>query len=90
VYGLVDTPWWATASRLIYNCSTHKTPEIHRWLLRCTSPRRVPRSSWLNLVERWFGELTTKKLRRSSHATVKALADDINAWTQACVRRHVS
>jgi hypothetical protein len=34
-----------------------------------------------DLVERWFGELTTKKLRRSSHATVKALADDITAWT---------
>jgi hypothetical protein len=34
-------------------------------------------------VERWFGELTTNKLRRSSHATVKALAVDINAWTLA-------
>jgi hypothetical protein len=45
----------------------------------------APRSWWTsnNLVERWFGELTTKKLRRSSHATVKTLADDLNAWTQA-------
>jgi transposase len=69
---------------ILDNYSTHKTPEIHRWLLR--HPRFVlhftpTSSSWLNLVERWFGELTTKKLRRSSHATVKALADDITAWT---------
>jgi transposase len=71
---------------ILDNYSTHKTPEIHRWLLR--HPRFVLHftptgSSWLNLVERWFGELTTKKLRRSSHATVKALADDITAWTTA-------
>jgi transposase len=71
---------------ILDNYSTHKTPEIHRWLLR--HPRFVLHftptgSSWLNLVERWFGELTTKKLRRSSHATVKALAEDITAWTQA-------
>ena len=30
-------------------------------------------SSWLNLVERWFGELTTKKLKRSAHRSVRAL-----------------
>jgi transposase len=60
---------------ILDNYSTHKTPEIQRWLLR--HPRFVLHftptgSSWLNLVEHWFGELTTKKLRRSSHATVKA------------------
>ena len=71
---------------ILDNYSTHKTPEIHRWLLR--HPRFVLHftptgSSWLNLVERWFGELTEKKLRRSSHDTVKQLNDDINAWTDA-------
>ena len=35
----------------------------------CTSPRPV--SSWLNLVERWFAELTTKKLRRGTHTSVR-------------------
>ena len=35
-------------------------------------------SSWLNQVERWFSELTTKKLRRSTHHTVSELRDDIN------------
>lgn len=68
------------------NYSTHKTPEIHRWLLR--HPRfhlhfTPTGSSWLNLVERWFAELTDKKLRRSSHDSVTELITDINAWTDA-------
>ena len=47
------------------NASTHKTPAIRRWLT--AHPRFVlhftpTSSSWLNLVERWFAELTTKKL----------------------------
>jgi transposase len=68
---------------ILDNYSTHKTAEIHRWLLR--HPRfhlhfTPTSSSWLNLVERWFGELTEKKLRRSSHRSVKELIDDINAW----------
>ena len=71
---------------ILDNYSTHKTPAIHRWLLR--HPRfhlhfTPTGSSWLNLVERWFGELTTKKLRRSSHTSVTELADDITAWTVA-------
>ena len=64
------------------NDSTHKTPAIQRWLLAhprfsCTSPR--PRS-WLNLVERWFGELTTKQIRRGVHTSVQALNADIRSW----------
>ena len=37
-------------------------------------------SSWMNLVERWFSELTTKWLRRGTHTSVKDLKDSINAW----------
>ena len=37
-------------------------------------------SSWLNLVERWFAELTTKKLRRGTHTSVRQLNTDIRAW----------
>jgi transposase len=65
------------------NLSTHKTPKVHKWLLR---HRRFhfhftpTYSSWLNLVERWFAALTTKKLRRSAHRSVKELAADITAW----------
>ena len=39
-----------------------------------------PSSSWLNLVERWFSELTTKKLRRGTHTSVRQLNTDIRAW----------
>jgi len=65
------------------NASTHKTPAIKRWLV--AHPRFVlhftPTSaSWLNLVERWFGELTTKKLQRGTHRTVRELNNDIRDW----------
>jgi transposase len=68
---------------ILDNLSTHKSPLVHRWLLR---HRRFhfhftpTYGSWMNLVERWFSALTTKKLRRSAHRSVKALAADINAW----------
>jgi transposase len=65
------------------NYATHKTPEIHKWLLR--HPRfylhfTPTSSSWLNLVERWFAELTNRKLRRSAHRTVAELETDIRKW----------
>ena len=65
------------------NSSTHKTPAIQRWL--AGHPRFVlhftpTSSSWLNLVERWFSELTTKKLRRGSHNSVRQLNNDIRGW----------
>ena len=68
---------------ILDNASTHKTPAIHRWLL--AHPRFVlhftPTSaSWLNLVERWFGELTTKALQRGTHRSTRALDADIRAW----------
>ena len=37
-------------------------------------------SSWLNLVERWFAELTNKLLRRGTHRSVRQLNADIRAW----------
>lgn len=65
------------------NASTHKTPTVKRWLTN--HPRFVlhftpTSSSWLNLVERWFAELTTKKLRRGTHTSVRQLNADIRAW----------
>jgi transposase len=67
------------------NASTHKTPAVKRWLT--THPRFVlhftpTSSSWLNLVERWFAELTTKKLRRGTHTSVRQLNTDIRAWIE--------
>ncbi len=54
------------------NASTHKTPAVKRWLLahpRFVSHFTPTSSSWMNLVERWFAELTTKKLQRSTHTS---------------------
>jgi transposase len=68
---------------IVDNSSTHKTPEIHRWLLR--HPRFALHftptySSWLNLVERWFAELTQKWLRRGTHRSTNELEDAIRYW----------
>ena len=68
---------------ILDNSSTHKTPAVKKWLL--AHPRFVlhftpTSSSWLNLVERWFSELTNKKLRRGAHRSVRELNTDIRAW----------
>jgi len=65
------------------NVATHKTPEIHRWLVR--HPRfhlhfTPTYSSWMNLVERWFAELTNKWLRRGTHRSTKELEAAISSW----------
>jgi transposase len=65
------------------NSSTHKTPSIQRWLVR--HPRfslhfTPTYSSWLNLVERWFAELTTKWIKRGTHRSVRDLVASIRTW----------
>jgi transposase len=67
------------------NYATHKTDTIQRWLT--AHPRFhlhfVPTSSsWLNQVERWFAELTTKLLQRGVHTSVQALEADIRTWIE--------
>ncbi len=68
---------------IVDNVSAHKTPEIHRWLVR--HPRfhlhfMPTYISWINLIERWFAELTTKWLRRGSHCSTKELEASITHW----------
>jgi transposase len=68
------------------NYGTHKTPAVDRWL--ASHPRfhlhfTPTSSSWLNLVERWFAELTNRKLRRSAHRSVTELETDVDNWIQA-------
>ncbi|MBB4986695.1 transposase [Streptomyces sp. SFB5A] len=68
---------------ILDNYVTHKVPAVKKWL--ATHPRfhlhfTPTGSSWLNLVERWFAELTTKKLRRGVHRSVQALEHDIRTW----------
>ena len=65
------------------NQSTHKTPAVKRWLL--SHPRfhfhfTPTYSSWLNLVERWFAELTTKWIKRGTHRSVRELVASIRTW----------
>ena len=65
------------------NYATHSTPEIKTWLAR--HPRfhvhfTPTGSSWMNQVERWFGLLTDKLIRRGVHTSVEALENDITAW----------
>lgn len=56
---------------------------VKKWLL--AHPRfhlhfTPTSSSWLNLVERWFAELTQKKLKRGGHRSVQALEREIRNW----------
>jgi transposase len=68
---------------ILDNLSAHKTPAIKAWLLK--HPRfhlhfTPTSSSWLNLVERFFAEITVKLLRRGVHRSVTALEKDIRDW----------
>jgi transposase len=68
---------------ILDNYATHKTPAIHRWLAR--HPRfhlhfTPTGASWLNLVERWFAELTEKQIRRGSHHSTRELEQAIHAF----------
>jgi transposase len=62
------------------NYGTHKHPNVKAWMKK--HPRFIPHfvptsSSWLNLVERWFGELTSKRVRRGSFGSVQDLQNAI-------------
>ena len=62
------------------NYATHKTPEVKAWLEK--HPRFklhfTPTSaSWLNLVERFFAEITSKRIRRGSYTSVDDLETTI-------------
>ncbi len=68
------------------NLATHKAPVVHRWLLR--HPRvhlhfTPTYASWLDLVERFFGLLTAKALRRGSHTSLPQLRAAILAFVDA-------
>ena len=66
--------------------STHKWPRIRRWL--AGRPRfrlhfTPTYSSWLNQVERWFAELTTRQLRRGVHRSIASLERAIREFLEA-------
>lgn len=67
------------------NLSAHSTPDIAKWLAHKDRRRwhlhyTPTSSSWLNLVERWFKELTDKRLRRGTFCSVTELTEAITTW----------
>jgi len=69
---------------IVDNSSTHTHPNVRAWLAR---HRRVhlhftpTSSSWLNLVELWFRQITNRRLRRAAFRSVDELIDAIDDWT---------
>ncbi|MFQ6610262.1 MAG: IS630 family transposase, partial [Fidelibacterota bacterium] len=68
---------------IVDNYGTHKHPRVQAWIKR--HPRFhlhfIPTSSsWLNMIERWFSEITSKRIRRGSFKNVKELITVINQY----------
>jgi len=69
------------------NQATHKTPEVKAWLEKHSRFKLhfTPTSaSWLNLVERFFAEITSKRIRRGSYTSV----DDLEAAIYHYLAQH--
>lgn len=70
---------------IVDNSSTHKHARVKAWLHR--HPRfhlhfTPTSSSWLNLVERWFREITDKRIRRGTFQNVRALIETIRQYLE--------
>ncbi|WP_339749840.1 IS630 family transposase [uncultured Rubinisphaera sp.] len=70
---------------IVDNYATHKHPKVQRWLTR--HPRFhvhfIPTSSsWLNVIERVFSELTSKRLKRGTFRSVEQLETAIEEWVE--------
>ena len=69
------------------NLSAHKAPPVAEWL---EDPKRArwhlhftpTNSSWLNLVESWFSQLTNRRLKKGAFSSVAQLKDAIGIWTE--------
>ena len=78
-----ETPADLDLHLIVDNYSTHKSPQVKRWLAK--HPRFhlhfVPTSSsWLNMVERWFGQITQKRIRRGTFKSVPQLITAITEY----------
>lgn len=81
----VKTPPYLDLHLIVDNYGTHKHQRVQKWLKR--HPRFhfhfVPTSSsWLNMVERWFGEITRKRIRRGSFKNVPELITAITQYIE--------
>ena len=71
---------------IVDNYGTHKHPRVQRWIKRHPRFRlhfTPTSSSWLNMVERWFSEITTKRIRRGSFKNVKELIMAIKQYIES-------
>jgi len=81
-----QTPQGLDLHLIVDNYSTHKHPKVKNWIKR---HKRVhlhfipTSSSWLNLVERWFGEITRKRIRRGTFKSVEQLIEAIEEYIAA-------
>jgi transposase len=80
-----DVPPDLDVHLILDNYATHKTPRVRRWFAR--HPRYhlhfTPTSaSWLNLVERWFVEITRKPIRRATHRSTQSLREAIRDYIE--------
>lgn len=69
------------------NLSAHKAPEVNKWLAHPKRSRwhlhfTPTSSSWLNLVEGWFKQLTDRRLRRGAFNSVDALIEATEIWAE--------
>jgi transposase len=81
-----EFPQQLTLHLIMDNYGTHKEPSVRAWLKR--HPRFVchfipTSSSWLNLVERWFEELSEKAIRRAAFVSVAELQETIEQFMAA-------
>ena len=78
-----ETPAELALHLVVDNSSTHKSPPVKRWLKRHPRFHRhfIPTgSSWLNMVERWFRDITQRRIRRGTFRSVKELVAAIHAY----------
>lgn len=78
-----ETPIDVDLHLILDNYATHKHPNVKLWL--SSRPRFklhfIPTSSsWLNLVERWFAEITRKRIRRGTFSSVQELVQAIDEY----------
>jgi transposase len=81
-----ETPQGLTLHLIVDNYRTHKHEKVRAWIKR--HPRFVlhftpTSSSWLNLIERWFRELTDKRIRRGAFGSVAELVAAIRSYIDA-------
>jgi len=81
----VTVPRGLAVHVMLDNLSAHKAPEITKWLAHRDRRRwhlhfTPTPSSWVNLIERWFKEVTDKRLRRGVFTNVPELIEAITTW----------